>query len=452
MDPAQQGCNPRRNQLDGLHDDDRTPAGNLHSMRKSSIASRKGSNQPELAHEASIKSFIDPKIDCRHYRGDRPCGPHKREHVACDRCPHYDPCSLRILIVKLAADGDVLRTTCLLPSLRKAYPTAQITWITEKSAEPLLRNNPFIDRIWAPPERYLVHLLNERFELVINTDAESSACHLAALAKAPRKRGFVGGRNGTPLPQNLAAERWFQMGLWDHLKRANEQTYPAIIHQIAGVPDIGSPPLLHLTAEEIGDARRILAKKGWKLPPGEVASRASARAARPVIGINTGAGARWPQKALPLKSLEEVISRLLRGRNPPRILLLGGPAEMERNRYLAARFPGRVLDTGTNHSLRQFAALISQIQVLLTADTLALHVGLALRKHVIVHFGPTSPSEIELYGCGEKIIPATDSGSCYCNECPKTPKCNELIAPIAVTQAIVRGISASVRSDANRVT
>ena len=363
----------------------------------------------------------------------------------CDRCPHYDPCSFRILIVKLAADGDVLRTTCLLPSLKKAYPTAQITWVTEKSAEPLLKNNPLIDRVWAPPERCLINLLNERFDLVINTDAESSSCHLAALARAPRKLGFVSGRNGTPLPKNPAAERWFQMGLWDHLKRANAETYPAIIHRIAGVSDVGSPPLLRLTTQEIGGAQRILAKKGWKLPPGRRSGRSGAQAARPIIGINTGAGARWPQKSLPLETLEQVIGQLLRGRNAPRVLLLGGPAETERNQYLAARFRGRVLDTGTNHSLRQFAALISQIDVLLTADTLALHIGLALRKHVIVHFGPTSPSEIELYGHGEKIIPATDSGSCYCTECPKTPKCNELITPTVVTQAILRGISALVR-------
>lgn len=367
----------------------------------------------------------------------------------CDGCPHYDPCPLRILIVKLAADGDVLRTTCLLPSLKRTYPTSQIIWVTEKSAEPLLKHNPLIDRVWAPPERYLINLLNERFDLVINTDAESSSCHLATLAKAPRKRGFIWGRNGTPLPQNPAAERWFQMGLWDHLKRTNAETYPAIIHRIAGVPDVGSPPLLHLTAQEIGDAQRILAKKGWKLPPGRRSSRASARAARPVIGINTGAGTRWPQKSLPVATLEKVIGQLLRGRTTARILLLGGPAETERNQYLAAQFRGRVLDTGTNHSLRQFAALLSQIDVLLTADTLALHIGLALRKHVIVHFGPTSPSEIELYGCGEKILPATDSGSCYCNECPKTPKCNELITPLAVTQAILRGISVLAQATAS---
>jgi ADP-heptose:LPS heptosyltransferase len=389
--------------------------------------------------EEAIKSFMNPKIDCRHFRGSRPCAPHKRENVVCDGCPHYDPCSLRILVVKLAADGDVLRTTCLLPSLRRKYPRAQITWITEKSAAPLLENNPLIDRIWAPPERHLAHLANERFDLVFNTDADPLSCHLATLARARKKLGFTAGMRGEPVPKSLAAERWFQMGIWDHVKRANRQTYPAIIHQIAGVRDVGSSPLLNLTAKEISEAQKVLATRGWRRTPG-----------RPVMGINTGAGKRWPQKSLPLATLEKVIGRLSKARNVGGILLLGGPSERERNHHLAKTFGSHVVDTGTDNSLRQFAALVSQVDVLLTGDTLALHIGLALRKHVVVHFGPTSPWEIELYGSGEKIIPEMECVSCYCNECPKTPKCNELINPASVAGSLLRGMSASPRAHFSR--
>jgi heptosyltransferase-2 len=374
---------------------------------------------------------MNPKIDCRHYRGDRPCAPHKRESAVCDGCPHYEPCSYRVLIVKLAADGDVLRTTCLLPSLRKNYPTAQITWLTEESAGPLLKNNPLIDRIWAPPERYLPHLLNERFDLVLNTDAESSSCHLATVARARKKLGFLAGARGEPVPQNQAAERWFQMGIWDNLKRANRRTHHAIIHQIAGISDSGSPPLLHLGAEEILEAQRVLRRKGWRALRG-----------KPVIGINTGAGRRWPQKALPLETLEQVIGRLARRKDTGGILLLGGPSEQELNQYLAKKFGSRLVDTGTQNSLRQFAAFVSHADLLLTADTLAMHVGLALKKYVVVHFGPTPPWEIELYGCGEKITPPETCLGCYCSDCLKTPKCNELISPAALIEAISRGVAA----------
>ena len=51
--------------------------------------------------------------DCRHYQGSMPCVFHKREGRLCDGCVDYDPIRSRILIVKLAAIGDVLRTDWL---------------------------------------------------------------------------------------------------------------------------------------------------------------------------------------------------------------------------------------------------------------------------------------------------------------------------------------------------
>ena len=371
-----------------------------------------------------------PRVDCRHFQGDRPCRPHKTEGVFCDDCSFYEPGSPRILVVKLAADGDVLRTTCLLPSLKAAYPQAHITWITEKRAEALLANHPLIDRLWAPPERFLPHLSGETFDLVINTDADTTSCHLARSARSERKIGFVSGERGEPIPRNTAASEWLQMGLWDPLKKANTRTYPAVIHEICEIPDLGARPSISLTEREIEEARAHLARKGL-----------SPRSERPIIGINTGAGTRWPEKSLPLSTLEEVVAKLVDSPAPGGILLLGGPTERDRHRHLGGRFADKIIDTGNDNPVRHFASLISQVDLLLTADTLAMHIGLALEKYVIVHFGPTSATEIELYDFGEKLVPETDhGGSCYCTACPKTPKCNERIAPEEIQGAISRGI------------
>ena len=73
-------------------------------------------------------------IDCRHFTGSTPCDFHKLDGRCCDRCAEYERTTVRILIVKLAAAGDVLRTTCVLPALRAAWPGCQITWITEAHA------------------------------------------------------------------------------------------------------------------------------------------------------------------------------------------------------------------------------------------------------------------------------------------------------------------------------
>ena len=51
--------------------------------------------------------------DCRHFRGDMPCVFHKKTGVHCEGCADYDPLKERILIIKLGAIGDVIRSTPL---------------------------------------------------------------------------------------------------------------------------------------------------------------------------------------------------------------------------------------------------------------------------------------------------------------------------------------------------
>ena len=59
--------------------------------------------------------------DCRFFLGDRPCVWHKLSGVLCT-CEHYEPVEERLLLVKLDAMGDVLRSTALLPPLAEVHP------------------------------------------------------------------------------------------------------------------------------------------------------------------------------------------------------------------------------------------------------------------------------------------------------------------------------------------
>lgn len=76
----------------------------------------------------------------------------------------------------------------------------------------------------------------------------------------------------------------------------------------------------------------------------------------------------------------------------------------------------------------EFASLINLDDVLITGDTLALHIGLALRKMIVAYFGPTAPWEVNLYGMGEKIIAPVDCIARYRTNCDKSSKYSELIS------------------------
>ena len=380
--------------------------------------------------EKKRNDIVSVAYNCRHFRGDRPCQPHKQNGIKCDVCEFYDPVREQILIVKLSADGDVLRTTCLLPSLKEAYPQAVITWITESSAEPLLKNHPLIDRIWTLPERFMAPLMVEMFDLVINVDTDARSCCLAALAKSHEKRGFVAGEKGEILPLSEAAREWFLMGIRDDLKKANRRSYPEIIYEIAGLNGYIHGPELYLEPREIEHAKQHLIYCGWR-----------PEVSRPVVGLNTGAGSRWPRKALPLGTLEKVIAGLLEIRPPVDVFLLGGPEEAEKNSYLTQLFSGLIVDTKTDNPKRLFAAIFSHVDVLVTADTLALHIAIALDKYVVAHFGPTSYQEIDTRNKGECILPKIDCICCYQTDCSCNPACNELISPSDLLVAVKRGLS-----------
>ncbi len=368
--------------------------------------------------------------DCRHFRGDRPCLPHKRDGLCCKDCKLYDKVTKRILIIKLAADGDVLRTTCLLPALKEAFPKSHITWITETSAQLLLENNPLIDLIWAPPERFLPLLMTLSFDLVINTDADTYSCSLARLAKCEEKRGLMLDTLGNIQSMSDAAEEWVIMGLMDDLKKINKRSYPEIIYGITGLNGSVHGPQLFLEEREIVQAEKYLVGCGWRNKKNV-----------PVVGVNTGAGRRWKRKALPIKTLEIIIEKLLKDSPQVEVFLLGGPRERERNLCLSRRFNGQVVDTGTDNSMRSFAGIVSHTDILLTADTLAMHIGIALGKYVVAHFGPTAPWEIDMRGSGAKIVPELECISCYLPDCDHRSACNEILSPDLIVDSIKKGIN-----------
>ncbi len=126
---------------------------------------------------------------CRFFYPDRPCIYHKKDGQKCDGCSWYEPVDFRILIIKLGALGDVLRTTAICEPLKDLYPNSMILWITDDSTIPVLEGNKLIDRIVAKSRAAgFISLFN--FDLLINLDLDEDALILAGLARAREKKGF----------------------------------------------------------------------------------------------------------------------------------------------------------------------------------------------------------------------------------------------------------------------
>jgi len=375
---------------------------------------------------AKNESNREIAFDCRFFLGDRPCTWHKSTGVLCT-CDHYQKVEERVLVIKLDAIGDVLRTTALLPALAEAHPRASITWITRREARPLLECNPYITEILNYGEDALLQLRVRVFDRVINLDAGKTSAALASAANAARKDGFVLDAQGYVQPTNAAARKWLEMGVFDDLKRQGTRTYQDMMADIAGLSGRPHRYVLQLTEEERERGRMHLKKLGLDFT-------------LPIIGLNTGAGRRWELKQWREEGYVELIERIAKKR-PTQFVLLGGPEERERHQRLTSRSRVPLIDAGCDNAVRHFASIVGACHLVVTGDTLAMHMALALSRRTIVLFGPTSAAEIELYGLGEKIVPQMECLSCYKPKCDFVPNCMDLISTDMVEAAVDRQLS-----------
>lgn len=364
--------------------------------------------------------------DCGHFPGDRPCKFNKLDGRTCENCSEYFKYETRILIIKLDALGDVLRTTSLIPAVKKAWPSSHITWVTKKNAMALFNNLNDVQKVLDFDEASThTLLLSSSYDILIHPDASPQSAPLASLVKAGVKKGYLMNPRGFIEPADAAAVEWFEMGAFDNIKKVNTKSYQQVIHEICGLPYEKGEIQLKLSANEIAFAQRFREEHDLSKY-------------KRLVGLNTGASGRWQLKQWRYDGYSALIERLLKIEGTG-ILLYGGREEEERNRALKNDYP-EVIDTGYSNTLREFFALMSLPDVVVTGDTMALHAAAALQKKVVCLFGPTSYHEIEDYGRITKIYPGMDCLVCYKQTCDFVPNCMDLISVDMVYDAVLKDL------------
>ena len=318
---------------------------------------------------------------------------------------------MNILIIKLGAIGDVIRTTSILHGLKAKYKNCRIEWVTKKESFDVLKNNNLVDKICL-----IDNALNKKYDLVISLDDDFEACELASKVNSKRIIGAYL-KNNQKLYTNDSS-LWFDMGLIsrfgkqkaDALKAKNKRTYPEIMYKILGLNYRKQEPILILNKSELNFGKKF-------------AINNKINQKNNIIGINTGAGGRWEDKKLGIEETAELIDKLNKIKNV-KILLFGGHEEKERNKKIKVLVKTKIIDAGCGNSLMEFASLVNLCHVLVTSDSLALHIGIGLKKRIVAFFCPTSPNEIELYSRGIKLIPKKGCVCCYKPKCDISPEWN----------------------------
>ncbi|MGV3708416.1 MAG: glycosyltransferase family 9 protein [Gemmatimonas sp.] len=372
--------------------------------------------------------------DCREFRSDRPCVPHKLTGQLCENCAQYAPQKENILILKFDAMGDVMRSTAILHGIRAKYPNARITWYTKANCKDIFTGNRAVDEVLLLEDAWSAWILRaQSFDIVYSLDPSAASASIAVGVNAKQIVGFKVDALGKTMPATESAKTWYEMGLRDDLKRANQHTYFEHIFAIAGLEHKPNyRPQIVLTESETTAVAEMKAHFG-------IAPELN------VVGINPGAGGRWKYKRWTVDGYVALADRIIE-RNSARVVLLGGPEDQEMIDEISSRVANKsaIIRPG-QQSLRKFFLQIAMVDVLVCGDTLALHIATALNKSVVALFGPTSVAEIDLFNQGTKVVGKVPCIGCYLPDCNVRPTCMDTITVDEVEAAVFAGLPPAVQ-------
>ncbi len=367
--------------------------------------------------------------NCKHFNGYKPCS----LSTDCSKqCGFLQPVQERIIVVHLEALGAVLRATSILAGIKRKYPNSQITWVTQAPAQALLMNLVEIDRVLTASSDDLLLLNSLKFDFGFCLDKSLKAAGVLANTKVNNIKGFVANEIGAIIPANSEAVELWELGLSDHKKFfVNKKPETQLLIES-----------LNLGAYRQDNYRVELSPSEKKVASGRRSCWANK--GEVIVGLNTGCSPTIPYKKLSQQYHRELIIRLEKIKSI-KIVLLGGPEDTERNSIIAKDFDN-VIISPTEKGLRDGFASVEACDLVVSGDSLGMHMAIGLKKYVIAWFGPTCAHEIELYGRGERVLSHANCSPCWRRSCQKTVMCYDLVNIDELVSAVKRGIECQTSS------
>lgn len=304
---------------------------------------------------------------------------------------------LKIAIVKLSSLGDVIHALPVARALRRAYPTAHLTWIVEAREYAILRDHPDLDSV-LPVDTRLWRRLMWRPSGVrqvwgkltrLNTRLRAARFDVALDLQGLIKSGVLTAYTGARLRIGFSPGRCWE---WPNCLFTNQHVTPPaeavhVVEQyLALLEPLGvtrATPEFHIPARPEAERRidEFLGEQGIK--PQDV-----------LVALNPGAGRE--NKRWPVSHMRALAERL--GAEPGvRLLLLWGPDEVHMARQIRDGLSTKVV-LAPPTDLDELAALLRRCRLLVANDTGPLHLAAALGTACLGLYGPTPAARNGPYG------------------------------------------------------
>lgn len=279
----------------------------------------------------------------------------------------------------LISYGEVFRCTCLLEDFKGWH----VTWITSAAPRDLLIDNHLIDNlVFADsPEQIPPGHVQGHYHTVINLEKQADWCRFAAVLGAELRYGFKDpAASGDDCYYRPSAK-----ALAFALERSKFCAFQETLFESVGRQWTGQ--------------RYVL---GYRPRVNCIYD----------IGLNHHIGPKWPTKAWPERHWRALAEQL------------------------SADYS--VCWQQSLNSVRHYIDWLASCRLIVTCDSLGLHLALGLNKKVVGLFGPTPPEQVYTYGCGIKLTAPCERSClpCFEAECTHLRSCMEYISVETVAEAV----------------
>lgn len=296
----------------------------------------------------------------------------------------------RIVLILPCCIGDVVLATATLKALRRAYPTAHITWAVGTWSRPAIENHDLLDALLdtgpdalpvkslAGFQRFVGQLRAGNFDLAVSLVRSPLMSAAVWLSGIPHRVGLDSAGRGfgynLRVPVNPESPQ--------HEARIYLETVRALGHTTAN--SFANVPVHAQDAASIQALRRENALTGPYL------------VLNPAGGNNPGMvmdSKRWPPQ-----NFAQLGDRLAQKLNADGLILIGGPKDAPLLDQVAAQLQTRHLSLPGRLSFGQIAALAKQAKLYIGNDTGLTHLAAAAGAKTVMILGPSDPRRYAPFG------------------------------------------------------
>ena len=324
-------------------------------------------------------------------------------------------------------------TTPALRSIRLSHPGAHITLLVKKNIAGLFEKDLSIDEILVLTDKYegfsgklrlARRLRRGGFSKIILLQNAFGAALPAWLARIPERAGYARDLRGPlltkPVPYSGEDRRMHHVDYYLNLleKAGLNAGLDAGLNNVEK-----TAPWVRLAPEERTKARELL--RGLK---------------RPVIALNPGA-AFGSSKRWPIGNFIQLARMIINGLGGSVALLGSAKEALAAQEIIRATNAGprEVINLAGKTGIRDFAAILSECDAVVSNDSGAMHVGYAVGSRVVALFGSTSAELTGPSGHATVIKKEFGCSPCFKRTCSKgkdAPPCLEAITPEEVLEAL----------------